>query len=179
MDPLTPLLETIDPLLIAPYRLFAEPMIGWWVGTLVLAFWSVVAGELTLAVVYRINRAPAAEYTNQTLYYHEQSLKAKQAGDEQAYKGINRLANEAYGKSFFLFIAMGMASLWPAFFAAAWLNMRFGDIAFVLPRWAGGVELNFMAPFIFLYVLVRILVSRVKRTLAFLNPRGPEGRRNQ
>ena len=120
MDPITPFLKTIDPLLIAPYRLFEDPMLGWWLGTLTLAFWSVLVGELTLAVVYRINRTPVTDYANQTLYYHEQSLKAKQAGDEKAYKGINKLANEAYGKSFFLFIAMGMASLWPAFFAAAW-----------------------------------------------------------
>jgi len=173
MDPITPFLKTIDPVLIAPYRLFENPMLGWWLGTLALAFWSVLVGELTLAVVYRINRAPVAEYANQTLYYHEQSLKAKQAGDEEAYKGINKLANEAYGKSFFLFIAMGMASIWPAFFAAAWLNMRFGDIVFLLPKWAGAFELNFIAPFVILYILVRVVFSKIKRFIPFLNPQAP------
>ncbi|HHP7235219.1 MAG TPA: hypothetical protein ACFCUC_11365 [Desulfobacterales bacterium] len=170
MDPITPFLKTIDPILIAPYRLFENPLIGWWVGTLVLAFWAVLIGELTLAVVFRINRRPVDEYSKQTLYYHEQSLKAKQAGDEEAYKGINKLANEAYGKSFFLFIAMGMASLWPAFFAAAWLNLRFGDIEFALPDWAGGFELNFIAPFVIVYILVRVMFSRIKRHIPFLKP---------
>ena len=84
-------------------------------------------------------------------------------------KGINKLANEAYGKSFFLFIAMGMAALWPAFFAAAWLKLRFGHLVFPLPHWVGGIELNFLGPFIILYIAVRIGVSRLKRLIPFLN----------
>ena len=152
-------------------------MIGWWAGTFVLAFWSVLIGELTLAAVHRINRKPVAEYSNQTRYYHEQSLKAKQAGDEKAYKGINKLATEAYGKTFFLLIAMGMASLWPAFFAAAWLNMRFGDIVFTLPKWAGGFELNYIAPFIIVYILVRFIFSKIKRIIPFLQPPSANPRR--
>jgi hypothetical protein len=170
MNPVESLFANIDPLLIAPYRFFENPMLGWWVGTAVLAFWSVLLGELTMAVVYRINRAPVAENWKQMMYYHEQSLKAKQAGDEKAYQGINKLANESYGKSFFLFIAMGMASLWPAFFAAAWLNMRFGDFLFTLPAWAGGWQLNFIAPFVVLYIPIRILFSKIKKFVPFLNP---------
>jgi len=170
MDPLTPFLKTIDPVLIAPFRLFDDPLVGWWAGTLVLAFWAVLLGEFTVAVVYRVNRRPVAEQWKQTAYYHEQSLKAKQAGDESAYAGINKLANEAYGKSFFLFIAMGMASIWPAFFAAAWLNLRFGEISLFLPRWLGGAELSFLAPFVLLYLAVRVLFARVKRFIPFLTP---------
>ena len=124
MDAIARVLHKIDPVLIAPYRFFDDPMLGWWVGTFVLALWAAFLGELTLAVAYRVNRGPIARTSERTLYYHEQSLKAKQAKDEGAYKKINRLANEAYGKTFFLFIAMGMGSLWPAFFAAAWLNER-------------------------------------------------------
>jgi hypothetical protein len=138
-------------------------MAGWWTGTAALSFWSVLFGELTMTAVSRINRAALARNMDETGYYHEQSLKAKQAGDEKAYKGINRLANEAYGKSFFLMIAMGMATLWPAFFAAAWLDLRFGDIVFILPKWAGGIELNFLAPFILCYIITRWGFSRVKR----------------
>jgi len=170
MNPIEKIMASIDPVLIAPYRFFGDPMLGWWAGTAVLALWSVLIGELTLAAVYRVNRSPMAENVKQTTYYHEQSLKAKQAGDEAAYKGINKLANEAYGKSFFLFIAMGMASLWPAFFAAAWLNMRFGDFLFTLPQWAGGLELNFIAPFVMLYIAIRIIFSKIKRFIPFLSP---------
>ena len=169
MEQITWLLTTIDPVLIYPYRLFENPMLGWWVGTFILALWASLFGELTLAVAYRINRRHIAKKLDQTTYYHLQSLKAKQAGDEKAYKGINKLANEEFGKSFFLFMAMGMASLWPAFFAAAWLNKRFGDIVFVMPKWAGGFELNFIAPFIILYIVARMIFSKLKPHIPLLN----------
>ena len=169
MEQITWFLTKIDPVLIYPYRLFENPMLGWWVGTFILALWASLFGELTLAVAYRINRRHIAKKLDQTTYYHLQSLKAKQAGDEEAYKGINKLANEEFGKSFFLFMAMGMASLWPAFFAAAWLNKRFGDIVFAMPKWAGGVELNFIAPFIILYIVARIIFSKLKPHIPLLN----------
>jgi hypothetical protein len=169
MEQIAWLLTQIDPVLIYPYRWFEHPMLGWWVGTFILALWASLLGELTLAVAYRLNRKYIARNLDQTSYYHLQSLKAKQAGDEKAYKGINKLANEEFGKSFFLFMAMGMASLWPAFFAAAWLNKRFGDIVFVMPKWAGGLELSFIAPFIILYIVARMIFSRLKPYLPFLN----------
>jgi hypothetical protein len=170
MKPIGLIISKIDPLLIAPYRWFADPMLGWWVGTFALALWATVLGELTLAIAYRANRKYIAKNFEKTSYFHLQSLKAKQAGDEKAYKGINKLANEEFGKSFFLFMAMGMASLWPAFFAAAWLNERFGNIVFVLPRWAGSLELNFIAPFILLYIAARVIFARLKAYIPFLKP---------
>jgi hypothetical protein len=169
MEQIAWFLVKIDPVLIYPYRWFENPMIGWWVGTFILALWASLLGELTLAVAYRINRSHIARNLDQTSYYHVQSLKAKQAGDEKAYKGINKLANEEFGKSFFLFMAMGMASLWPAFFAAAWLSRRFGDIVFTLPNWLGAIELNFIAPFIVLYIAARMIFSRLKPFIPFIN----------
>jgi hypothetical protein len=172
VDPIFWFLEAIDPVLIAPFRFFSNPMAGWWAGIALLSLWSVLLGELTMAGVSRINRSAVAKHLNESEYYHEQSLKAKAAGDEKAYRGINRLANEAYGKSFFLMIAMGMAALWPAFFAAAWLEMRFGSFVFTLPTWAGGLELNFLAPFIVCYVGMRLLLSRAKRMIFPFKMRG-------
>lgn len=100
MDSIQGILTFIDPVLIYPYRLFDNSMAGWWVGTFCLAAWAVLIGEITMAVVGRINRSAVSTNLDETMYYHEQSMKAKQAGDEKAYKGINKLANEAYGKSF-------------------------------------------------------------------------------
>ena len=165
MDSLQGILNFIDPVLIYPYRLFDNPMAGWWVGTFCLAAWAVVIGEVTMAVAGRVNRTAVSTNLDDTMYYHEQSMKAKQAGDENAYKGINKLANEAYGKSFFLLIAMGMAALWPAFFAVAWLEKRFGSIVFAMPDWAGGVELSFTAPFILIYIFLRVAWSRIRKKL--------------
>lgn len=163
MDIIINFFRVIDPVLIAPYRWFSDPVIGWLVGTFILALWASVLGLLTLAVAYRVNQVYVTKVLTKTGYYHEQSLNAKAAGDEEAYKKINGLANEEFGRSFFLLMAMGMASLWPAFFAAAWLQERFGHISFLaLPTWIGGYNLNFIGPFIGLYILARFVSSKSK-----------------
>ena len=164
MDIFTDPLRFLDPILIAPYRWIQEPLIGWLVGTFILSLWASLLGSLTLALAYRVNRAYVKKVLTKTGYYHEQSLHAKAAGDEEAYKKINSLANEEFGRSFFLLMAMGMASLWPAFFAAAWLHERFGNMSFlVLPDWAGGYHFNFIGPFVGLYLLARFVSSRFKK----------------
>ncbi|MCF8090892.1 MAG: hypothetical protein K9K40_00345 [Desulfotignum sp.] len=165
MDSIQGILNVIDPVLIYPFRMFDNPMAGWWMGTFCLAAWAVLIGEVTMAVAGRINRSAVSTNLDDTMYYHEQSMKAKQAGDETAYKGINKLANEAYGKSFFLLMAMGMAALWPAFFAVAWLDKRFGDMSFIMPDWTGGLELNFVAPFILIYISLRLAWAKAKKKI--------------
>ena len=159
------IMSGLDALLIAPYRGFADPIAGWFAGTFLLALWAVLLGEGTLAVAFRLNRRFIARRLDKTQYYHEQSLKARGAGDHKAYREINRLANEEYGRSFFLLLAMGMGSLWPAFLGLAWLDVRFGDLVFPLPAWAGGWELTFLGPFILSYLLARLLWSRCKPLL--------------
>ena len=177
MDPVFRILSYIDPILIAPYRWFENPTLSWCLGTFCLAFWAGIIGELTLAAAYRLNHRQVSQNDAQTHYYHTQSMAAKKAGDDAAFKGINGLANEAFGKAFFLLAAMGMASLWPAFFAAAWLDLRFGELVFTLPPLAGGLQLNVVAPFIVCYILARTLISKIKRfalprlkTIAFGSP---------
>ncbi len=166
MDPFIGWLKAIDPVLIAPYRWFNNPIIGWWAGTFILSLWAVTLGDLTLLAAFRINERYVKGLLKKTHYYHEQSLKAKSSGDEKAYKKINWLANEEFGRSFFMLMAMGMGSLWPAFFAAAWLNERFGQMTFfILPEWAGGYHINFIGPFVVLYVLARYAFTASKSYL--------------
>lgn len=163
MDLISFLINLIDPFLIEPYRWFQNPMMGWYFGTFIVAIWTVIMGDITLAIAYRLNSSYVKKVLEKTDYYHEQSLKAKSAGDEDSYKKINRLANEEFGRSFFLLLAMGMGSLWPAFFAVAWLNERFGHIIFFqLPEWMGGYGINFIGPFVCLYIIARFFISKVK-----------------
>ncbi|MBW2021378.1 MAG: hypothetical protein JRI51_00645 [Deltaproteobacteria bacterium] len=173
MDPVIRWLKTIDPILIAPYRWFENPMIGWWLGTFILCLWVVILGDLTILLAFRVNEKYIKTLLQKTDYYHEQSLKAKSLGDDSAYKKINWLANEEFGKSFFMLMAMGMGSLWPAFFAVAWLNERFGQLTFlILPEWAGGYHINFIGPFVALYILARYIFTTSKsclKTLLFDN----------
>jgi len=164
MDPITGWLTTIDPILIAPYRWLGNPLIGWIVGTFILCLWAVILGDLTILLAFKVNEKYIRNLIKKTDYYHEQSMKAKSVGDETAYRKINWLANEEFGKTFFAFIAMGMGSLWPAFFAAAWLNERFGQMTFfILPQWAGGYHINFIGPFLGLYIIARYALIKSKK----------------
>lgn len=166
------LLLQIDPVLIRPYRWFDGPMLSWWLGTFFVALWAAVIGQVTMALVNRVNRDVVKEQMDETSMYQERSMNALKSGDKKAYKQINKLANEAFGKSFFTLAAMGMASLWPVFFAAAWLEKRFGEFVFTLPAWAGGVEFSFLAPFIILYIAVSFLLYKAKPYISLFRPPG-------
>lgn len=163
MDPVTWLWLNLDPILIAPYRLISDPVWGWWLGSLVLAGWAVFWGELTLALVFRLNRRYVEDLTRETQKRNQQAINALKAGDKAAYRGINKLANEAHGKAFFLQIAMGASSLWPAFLAAGWLELRFGDVPIVLPGLEG--RITYLAGFVPLYLAVRLAWGLAKKRL--------------
>ena len=159
------LLQWIDAFLIAPYRWPENPLAGMWLGNHFAGSLGRPFGDATHALVYRVNRHQIEHDAKKTIYYHDQSIKAKGSGDEASYKEINRLANDSFGKSYFLLIATGMASLWPPFLAAAWLNLRFGELDFQFPAWAGGFTLSFIAPFIICYIAIRVLWGKVKKKL--------------
>lgn len=163
MDPVVWLWRTIDPVLIAPYRLLPSPVWGWWLGTFVLACWATLIGELTLALVFRINRRHVDEAHKEMQDRNRQAMNALKAGEKRIYKGLNELANEAFGKAFFLQIAMGASSLWPAFLAAGWLELRFGEVPILLPGGMGDV--TYVSGFIVIYLLVRIGWGQLKKRL--------------
>lgn len=165
VDPVLWLLSWVDPFLIAPYRLPGHPVAGWWLGTVLLALWSTIIGELTLAALYRLNHRHIRKVAAQMNQGHHKSWEALKYGDKLAFKGFNDMANEAFGKAFFLQIAMGSSALWPAFFALAWLKKRFYEVPIPLPwvEW----PVTYAAAFIVLYILVRIAFSKVKKHLPF------------
>ncbi len=157
------LLHLVDMVLISPYRWITDPVWGWWLGTFVLAGWATLVGELTLAMVFHLNRRYVDEMNQEMQDRSRQSMNALKAGEKRIYKGLNELANEAFGKAFFLQIAMGASSLWPAFLAAGWLEVRFGDVPILLPGGMG--EVTYISGFIVIYLLVRIgWVQLKKRT---------------
>ena len=161
MDYVADLVQTVDAILIAPYRWPGHPVSGWWIGTTVLAVWTVLLGRLTMALVFRVNRSYIQETAEEVSRRHNQSMNALRAGDRAAYKGINKLANEAFGKSFFLQVAMAAASLWPLPLALAWLQMRFAAVDFPLPITLPmvGNSVGYAFIFIPLYILMRIVLS--------------------
>lgn len=164
MDFFSLLFERIDILFIAPYRWPGNPYIGWWLGTLLMGIWCTLFGEMTLALAVRINRSRVKEVTEEVMEYHQGSINALKAGDKTAFKAINRLANEAYGKTFFLQISMACASLWPVALALGWMQTRFSGVDFSLPFQFPIIGRTVSYPFVFipLYILVRIMFREVK-----------------
>ncbi|MBU1274207.1 MAG: hypothetical protein KJ720_02430 [Proteobacteria bacterium] len=171
MDPLYWLLAQADSYLIAPYRWLGSPVAGWWLGTGVLCLWCTILGEATLAVVRRINRAHLQSQLDQMAEGQSRSWEALRAGDRLAYKGFNTQANESFGKSFFMQVAMGSSSLWPAFLALAWLQWRFGMVSVPFPgtQWS----MSYAAAFIPMYVIMRVLWSLAHKLLR-QRPDAPE-----
>ena len=80
----------------------------------------------------RINRNYISVVTEEVARYQDLAGKAASSGTNAVYVACNDMANEAFGKSFFMQIAMSAASLWPVFFAVDWMRYRFDDIEFQL-----------------------------------------------
>ncbi len=154
MDIIETILGAVDPILIGPYRYAAvfleNPLSAWWAGTFLLALWAVALGRLTLTLGRRLNGRLFQETAQEARELSERSLNALRSGDKEAYKAINSLANEAFGKSFFQQAAAGASSLWPAFLGAAWLEARFGEIRFPCPGLEQGV--NVVLPYLLCYI---------------------------
>jgi hypothetical protein len=161
-----PAYQALDPYLIWFYRLTGHAWVDFFLGTLVLAFLTVIIGEITvflvsLVVLRRLEHNAAEADRYQTL-----SIDALKAGDKSAYKAANKLANEAFGHSFFQQFTLGATFLWPVFFALAWMQYRFLDMEFPLPF--VGVSLGYIGVFIIIYALAYVLFKQIKRRLPFL-----------
>jgi hypothetical protein len=159
------LLMALDPYLIWFYRLPGNAYAGFFVGTFILALFCLLIGEVTLAVVSRLAGKHLDAVAAETLRYQDLSIEAAKAGDKTSYKAANKLANEAFGKSFFSLAALSMARLWPAPFALAWMQYRFLDVEFPIPF--TGYSVGYIAPFIVLYIVAYQIVKQLKRRLPF------------
>ena len=169
MDVLGRSAEIADLILVIPYRWPGDPFIGWWTGTLILALWATVLGEITLFLALRANRSRVMDTFQEMGDRHSQSINALRAGDKEAYKAINKLANEAFGKAFFMQMTMAAASLWPVPLALGWLQTRFSGVRFPLPCDLPllGDSVGYTFIFIPLYILVRIMFGKIRANLPF------------
>jgi hypothetical protein len=153
----------LDPYLIWFYRLPSNAYAGFFLGTFVLALLCLILGEITLILGYRLAGKRLEGLTAESLKYQDLSIEAAKAGDKASYKAANRMANEAFGMSFFSQMALSMARLWPIPFALAWMQQRFLEVEFFLP--ATNFSVGFIAVFIVLYIAAYFLVKQVKYRL--------------
>ncbi len=151
-----------DSILIAPFRLFADPLVGFCFGCAVLALGCVLLGRLTVAGLVRAGRGHYDRLASEVRDSHELSMKALRAGDKAAYLAVNGMAHERFGKHFFAGAALGTSSLWPVPFALGWLAGRFEGIElFRLPLLARPAGYPFV--FIGLYIVIRVAHGRLER----------------
>jgi len=159
------MIVSLDPYLIWLYRITGYTFIDFLVGTFVLGMAAAVIGEFTISLVYLLNRTYIRETTDEALRYHGLAAKAASAGEGKVCRVCNDLANDAFGKSFFMQVALSSASLWPAFFAMAWMESRFRDVEFPL-LWTEH-SVGYPCMFIALYVACRLLFNKTMHRLPY------------
>ena len=155
----------LDPFLIVLYRLTGHPLMDYYLGTFLLALLTVLVGEFTISLVFKVNKAHLDRLNAKVEKMSHLSEKALHLGDEGSYKAINKEGNDAFGHLFFNKFGLSAASLWPIFFALAWMQERFAEIGLPLP-WIGW-EINYFIFFLLCYILARILFGRIKRKLPY------------
>jgi hypothetical protein len=158
-------MEIFDPVLITLYRLTGHPLMDYYLGTFLLALLTVLVGEFTISLVFKVNKAHLDRLNAKVEKMSHLSEEALRLGDEESYKAINKEGNDAFGHLFFNKFGLSAASLWPIFFALAWMQERFSEIGLPLP-WIGW-EINYFFFFLLCYILARIFFSRIKRKLPY------------
>ena len=164
MELLIYLYGPIDAVLMPFYRFPDNPVLGYFLGTLILSFASIIIGEYSISLAFRINRDMIKRDNHQIDHFQNLSLEALKAGDKAAFKACNGIANEAFGKSFFTQITLSAASLWPVFIALGWMQYRFSGVSFQLsfPIPLFGNTLGYVGTFLFCYILMRITMKKIR-----------------
>jgi len=155
----------LDSYLIWFYRLSGSAEVNFLLGTLALAVLSLLVGEFTSFLASRIVRRHFEQVTGEAKRYQDLSMEALKAGDRPAYEAANKLANEAFGKSFYSQVALSATFVWPIFFALGWMQHRFLDVVFPLPFI--GFSLGYIGVFLILYITAYFVLKPVKRRMPY------------
>lgn len=158
-----PLYLFLDPYLIWCFRLTAQAEVNFYLGTLVVALLALLAGEFTSFPASLLVRRRLQEVTGEAKKYQDLSMEALEAGARPAYEAANKVANEAFSKSFFMQLTLSATFFWPVFFLMGWMQYRFLALEFPIPF--TGLSLGYIGVFILLYIPVYLLVKRVKHKL--------------
>lgn len=164
-------LIALDPWAIAAYRLFEDPVAGFYAGTAVLALVCAFLGELMMALVWLANKGHYMRQTAEMVRMHNLSVAAIEVRDKDSYKAANTLANDWFGKNFFSQIALFSVSVWPAPFALAWMATRFETVDIPVPfsHLFGGLTLGYTGAFVILYIVARVAFAKTKHRLPFFS----------
>lgn len=153
-------LQSIDPVLIYAYRLPADALAGYWLGTLVLALGALALGLATMALSALLNRNLHRSQSEKMVRMHNLSIQAISEQHKEGYLAANKLANEMYGRVFFNRAALFTASVWPVPFALAWMDSRFTDVSLNIPL--VNFPFGYVGVFLTCYILLRVAVGQVR-----------------
>ena len=159
-----------DRFLIAFYRITGYSLLDYFIGTMFLAFFCVVIGELCVSLAIRFNKRYLDSMSKEIDDKEMLSLKAYQAGDKDSYKSINREATDAWGKHFFTMVAYSAGILWPIPFALGWMQTRFYGVEFDLAfpfSLLFGKSVGYLFTFIPIYIFCRILFKYMRPHLPY------------
>lgn len=155
----------LDGLLVKLYTLTGWPVPDYFIGTFLLAMITVIIGDFTTSLVYRVNKDYFVNLNSRLSELHENSMVALRLKDKSSYKAVNREANDTFGLLFFGMFGLSASYLWPAFFALAWMQSRFGGISF--PIFIKDWTTNYFFTFFVIYLLTRLLFSELKPYLPY------------
>lgn len=160
-----PFYAYLDPFIIWSYRITGHPFVDFLIGTFLVGLCAVAIGEFTISLAFLANRKTIDKNNDEVVHYQNLSVDALEARNKGAYKAANKLGNDAFGKSFFLQIALSTAFLWPAPFALGWMQYRFSDVEFRV------IFTDHMVgyPFVFfpLYVAAYLVFKRFKYRIPY------------
>lgn len=156
----------LDGTIIGLYRLTGWAVPDYFIGTFLLAMIAVIIGDVTTALVFRANRSYYTRLNSRLGELHQLSMEALRLKQKSDYRAVNREANDTFGLLFFSMFGLSAAYLWPAFFALAWMQTRFGGIRFSLfiKDWTVGCFFTFLVS----YILARLLFAQLKQYLPYL-----------
>lgn len=160
-----PLYLWLDSYLIWFYRLSGSAAVNFLLGTLALAVLSLLVGEFTSFLASYLVRRHSQQVAGEAKKYQDLSIEALKAGDRPAYEGANKLANEAFGKSFYSQVALSATFVWPIFFALGWMQHRFLEVKFPLPFI--GFSLGYIGVFLLLYIAGYCIFKPLKRRMPY------------
>ena len=160
-----PLYLFLDPYLIWGYRLTGQAEVNFYLGTLVVALLALLVGEFTSFLASLLVRRRFQEVAGEAKKYQDLSMEALEAGARSAYEAANKVANEAFSKSFFMQVTLSATFFWPVFFLLGWMQYRFLELEFPIPF--TGLSLGYIGIFILLYIPAYILFKKFKRKLSY------------
>lgn len=159
-----------DGFLILFFRITGYDFIDYLIGTLVLGFLCVIAGELSISLAIRFNKPYLDSMSREMKAKEQLSMQAYQVGDKDGYKALNKEATDVWGKYFFTMVAYSAGILWPIPFALGWMQTRFQAVEFPLAfplSLIFGATVGYTFTFIPLYILARIAFKYLRPRLPY------------